>query len=281
MKAKMIIGGLEAFAIVLLLAISMIFIVPSATATPVPGALVADNPGVTVQGTGEDFMGSAWWVRGGSTSVTFTFNGINTAGIYGVLEVRFNLGVTNHLDGEEGLDGLVDITINPGVVGWTYTLPNVLFDNIDDTNHVYAMGGLGSYATEKSILVKKDYIQAGTLVIRVTRHVDTKDYLPIAPICTNCPIDMNTAPPTVPAGCYDNNDAHTVHIYVDTDDSGTVAASGQVTIYQKGLPNAGIDVPIDKLALLAPYIGGASTIVLAVIASVASMVYIKRRKEKQ
>jgi hypothetical protein len=40
----------------------------------------------------------------------------------------------------------------------------------------------------------------------------------------------------------------------------------------------GIVVPVDKLGLLAPYIGLASTLA---IASVASVIYVKRRKKKQ
>jgi hypothetical protein len=43
----------------------------------------------------------------------------------------------------------------------------------------------------------------------------------------------------------------------------------------------GIVVPIDKLGLLAPYIGLASTILAATVASTVYVKRIKRRKEKQ
>jgi len=263
---------------VILAAISMLFIASSATASP--GALIADKPTITVQGT-EDFDYGAWggwWIRGGSTGVAFTFTGINTAAIPGShVRVCFNLGVTNHVNGEHGLDGLVDITVGFGQP-LNYAVANVLFDNADPTNHVYLMTGPGSYETTASILVNKNYIQAGTLVIKVHRHTDVKDNLPAAPVCQDKPIDMSTTPPTVPTGCYDFDDAHTVHIYVATTDaSGTRAASGEVTIYTIS-EVGGVALPVDKLGLLAPYIGLASTIT---VATVAAAIYVKRKKEKQ
>jgi hypothetical protein len=198
---------------------------------------IYDNPSVQILGSGENFNWAAWhgwWVRGNSTGIKFTFNGINTAKIHGShILVNFNLGVTNHMNGEEGLDGLVDVTINPGDPdpSMTYCIMNILFDNLDYLNHVYNMGGAGTYETRQSILVNKNYIQGGTLVIQVDRRTDNKDNLPAAPVCTLQPINMCTSPPTVPAGCYDYDDARTVHINVGTTDgTGTVAADGEVTI---------------------------------------------------
>ncbi|UCG59468.1 MAG: LamG domain-containing protein [Phycisphaerales bacterium] len=197
--------------------------------------LIADNPEVDVDGT-EDFSWTAWkgwWLRGDTAAVDFKFTGIDTAAISGThVLVRLNLGVTNHANGEAGLDGLVDITVNPGMIGWTYTLNDVLLNNLDPSNHVYAMGTGGAYETKACISVPKDYIRHGTLTIRVHRHADVKDGLPVAPVSTNQPIDMSTTPPTVPAGCYDFDDAHTAHIYVETTDStGAVAANGEVTLW--------------------------------------------------
>jgi len=202
---------------------------------PVLEQLIADNPYVTVQGN-EDFnwVGSnGWWVRGNSTDVEFMFTGLDPTTIPGShVLVKFNLGVTNHLNGEEGLDGFVDVTINPGLVGWTYTVKDVLFDNLDAANHVYAMGTGGTYETTASILVHKSYIQGGTLTIKVHRNRDVKDTLPAAPVSTNQSIDTSTVPPTVPTGCYDFDDAHTVHIHVATTNAnGTVAANGEVTLW--------------------------------------------------
>lgn len=201
------------------------------------GIKIADNPGIVVGGTGEDFSFAGWhgwWVRYGSTHIDFTFTGINTGAITAThVLVNFDLAVGNHADAEAGLDGLVDIVINPGAgPGSTYTLANVLFDNYDPLNHVYLMGGGGTYATHASILVNKNYILGGTLVIRVVRSTDTNS-APVAPVCTNQPINMATQPPTIPPGCYEEDDAHTVHIYVSTTDStGTVASNDKVTIWE-------------------------------------------------
>jgi len=202
---------------------------------PMLEQLIADNPYVTVQGN-EDFNWAGfngWWIRGDSADVEFMFTGLDPAAISGShVLVKFNLGVTNHLNGEEGLDGLVDVTINPGLVGWTYTVKDVLFDNLDAANHVYAMGTGGTYETTASILVHKSYIQGGILTIKVHRNRDVKDTLPAAPVSTNQPIDTSTVPPTVPTGCYDFDDAHTVHIHVATTNAnGTVAANGEVTLW--------------------------------------------------
>jgi hypothetical protein len=205
--------------------------------TPAFAGKIADNPIVTVGGTGEDFdfaQFGGWWVRSGSTFIDFTFNNIPATTATHVL-VNFDLGVTNRKSGEQGLDGLVDIIVNPGAApGSTYTLANVLFDNRDSQNRVFAMGGGGTYLTHASILVDKNYILGGTLIIRVVRHVDANG-APVAPIGTNQPINMATQPPTVPLACYESNDGHRVHIHVATiDATGLVASADQVTIWEMG-----------------------------------------------
>ena len=48
-----------------------------------------------------------------------------------------------------------------------------------------------------------------------------------------------------------------------------------------GAPVGGIVVPVDKLALLAPYIALASTILVATAATTIYVKRVKRRKEKQ
>ena len=227
----------ETIGMALVLLVTMPILISSTTAFA--GVLIADNPTISYEGTGEDFLSSIkeWWFRGGTTASIFTFTGIDTAAIPGThVLVNFDLRITNHLDGDHGLDGLVDVTINPGVGGWTYTIANVLLDNVDPSNHIVNWGGSGgSYNTKASIVVHKDYIRNGTLIIKVDRHTDIKDGLPIAPDSTNQPIDMSTSPPTVPTGCYDYDDAHTIHIGVKTtDQTGTVADSGQITICTRG-----------------------------------------------
>ncbi len=198
--------------------------------------IIKDNPAITVIHPGptpEDLVGSDWWVRGNSTGIKFTFNGI-PAPLSSHVLLKFNLGVTNHLNGDYGLDGLVDITINPGDPNpsKTYTVKDVLFDNKNPHNHILNWPGPGPYETRANMLVDQSYIQAGTLVVQVDRRTDVKDNLPVAPGGTNQPIDMSKTPPKVPLGCYDFDDAHTVHIHVAaTDATGATAANGEVTIW--------------------------------------------------
>jgi hypothetical protein len=59
---------------------------------------------------------------------------------------------------------------------------------------------------------------------------------------------------------------------------GSSSIPADVTIVEAAVGVGGIIVPVDKFGLLAPYIGLTSTIV---VASVATAVYVKRRKEKQ
>jgi hypothetical protein len=169
-----------------------------------------------------------WWFRYGTSWFQFTFTGIDTDLIDCYVRVEFHLLVTNHANGEEGLDGLIDVIINPDA-GPTKTYTNVLLDNIDPQNHVYLMGDSGgSYETYGKINVPKSYIQGGQLIIRVMRHMDQND-APTAPVCTNQPIDMSTSPPTIPTGVYEDNDAHRVHLYVwckDGDGGHTVTSEG-------------------------------------------------------
>jgi hypothetical protein len=280
LKKPSVIDLLLSAILVTTLSLPLSMFIPSAAGSP---GLIADNPEITVQGT-QHFNFAAWggwWVRGSSTGVEFKFTGINTATIPGsIVRVSFELAVSNHKDGDFGLDGLVDITINPGVTGWTYTIPNVLFDNVDRENHLAAWGDqtYESYDADATIYVNKKYVRAGTLIIKVHRHVDVLDFNPSVTTCTYAPIDMSTIPPTVPTGCYDYNDAHTVHIHVATTDaSGTVAADGEVTIWETPSGVGGLQGPIDKLGLVAPYIGIASTILIATAIYVKR---VKRRREK-
>jgi len=46
-------------------------------------------------------------------------------------------------------------------------------------------------------------------------------------------------------------------------------------------PVGGVIIPVDKFGSLAPYIGFASTITVAAVASAVKVKRVKRRKEKQ
>jgi len=151
-----------------------------------------------------------WWFRFGTEWFDFTFSDIDIDLIENYVRVEFQLSVTNHTNGEGGLDGLIDVIINPGLTP-TITYTDVLLDNVDPNNVVRPYYTAGSYETFGSIDVPKCYIIDGQLVVRVDRHTDNNQ-APTAPIGTQQPIDMSTTPPTVPPGVYENDDAKTVHI---------------------------------------------------------------------
>ena len=162
------------------------------------------SPGATTPGW------HGWWFRLWTEWFDFTFSGIEEYLIDDQVTVEFYLSVTNHMNGEGGLDGLIDVIINPGLTpSITYT--DVLLDNVDPNNHVRPFYTPGTYETFGSIEVPKSYIIDGQLIVRVDRHADNNQ-APTAPVCTEQPIDMSTTPPTVPPGVYENDDAKTVHI---------------------------------------------------------------------
>ena len=69
-----------------------------------------------------------------------------------------------------------------------------------------------------------------------------------------------------------------VKIYYGSEEVTTALCMEALAKYPETVPVGGVWVPIDKFALLAPYIGLVSTIV---VATVATAIYAKRRKEKQ
>jgi transglutaminase-like putative cysteine protease len=68
---------------------------------------------------------------------------------------------------------------------------------------------------------------------------------------------------------------------VDTTDRFNDTKHALVSIYSLPPPPGGIGIPVDKLALLAPYIGLASTITVAAVAVAVHVKRVKHRKEKQ
>ncbi len=183
---------------------------------------------------------SGWWFRYGTEWFQFTFTGIDTNLIDNYVTVEFNLSVTNRASGEAGLDGLIDVVINPGLTPTT-TYTDVLLDNVDPNNLVCSLGSGGSYNTNGSLEVPKSYIVGGQLVIRVLRHPDTGGE-PVAPVGTEQPIDMSTTPPTVPPDVYEDDDAHTVHLGVTCEDGagGHVIDGEVVVVSDKGEPGGGL-----------------------------------------
>jgi hypothetical protein len=180
-----------------------------------------------------------WFFRPSTDWFTFNFTGIDTAQIDNWVVVTFNLGVTNMVNGDYGLDGLVDVVINPGMTP-TITYPDVLLDNVDPSNRVYAFGSGGSYLTYGQLFVPKDYIVGGQLLVKMNRHTDDPTINQPATIGTNAIINMRTKPPVVPTGVYENNDAHTVHIFVGTVDASGNPLSGGYLVTPKGYGSVAI-----------------------------------------
>ena len=82
---------------------------------------------------------------------------------------------------------------------------------------------------------------------------------------------------TVPTGTLPGNHIFDIRVMGDGVALGTVTVTKSV----RGIGVGGIWVPADKLGLLAPYIGLASTILVATVATAVYAKHIKRRKEKQ
>ena len=240
MKRAIIRTALVAFVTIFILAPR-----PSAAQTVVIG----DNPTISYEGTGEDYLASTneWFFRCGTTAAIFTFTGIDTHNIGDVVLLRFNnRGVTNHLDGDFGLDGCLDITINPGEAG-SYTVPDVLFDNVDPENLIANWGETteATYETTATVTISKSDIVDGTVVIKVSRDTDDCDNDPVAPSGENCPIAVCSDSPTMPEGCaiagesegcYDDENPHTVHLGIKTTGNQYVAADGEVTLWAPLIP---------------------------------------------
>ncbi len=121
------------------------------------------------------------------------------------------------MNGQRGLDGLVEVVINPGMAPTT-TYEYVLLDNEDPNNVVgHHTQGPGNWRAHGYINVPKMYIVGGQLIVRVNRHEDDPGVnSPWPPVGSQQPIDMSTTPPTVPTGVYEYDDAFTVHIFVWT-----------------------------------------------------------------
>jgi|GEM_PF-6747566 len=165
-----------------------------------------------------------WIFRFGTEWFQFTFSDIDINLIDKYVTVEFYFSVTNRASGERGLDGLIEVVINPESDQPT-TYPYVLLDNVDPSNFVRAYDdSAGSWATHGEIKVPKSYINDGQLIVRVNRHPDHG--IVVDPhVGTEQPIQMSTLPPTVPPDVYLGEDAFTAHIGVNTDVNGGTAVN--------------------------------------------------------
>jgi hypothetical protein len=231
----------------------------------------------------ESARNHGWWFREPTEWFQFDFTAIDTTKIDSFVWVVLKLGVTNRKDGEKGLDGLVDVTINPAGSPTT-TFTDVLLDNVDPTNHVRDINDpSGSYnALGCPLKVPKSYIVSGQLKVRVLRHIDSTSDLPVGPVSTNQPILQY--PTRVPLNVYESDDGHKVHLFVWTqegDGGHTVTSAGgwgyAYIVSDRQYTVGGFRIPIDTLGLLAPYIGLAS---MVCVVTAATAFYVKRSKRK-
>lgn len=219
-----------------------------------------------------------WWFRRVTEWFQFTFDSVRAAP-GDPIHVELYLAVANHEDGEYGLDGMIEVVINPGGTP-TKTYTRILLDNVDPTNLIYGHQQGGSPNAYGSLVIPNGalYVKGGQLKVRVVRHTDSNG----APVGQrngeNCPIDNSTTPIGVPTNLYENDDPYRVHLFVWCEDgSGGITVNdgagwGYCAITYNSV--GGLWVPVDKLAVLAPYICLASILV----AAAASAIHIKRRR---
>jgi hypothetical protein len=220
-----------------------------------------------------------WWFRGPTEWIQFDFTGVPPS----KLNVDLYLGVTNHLDGEQGLDGLVDVVISSPTKD-PLTFADVLLNNVDPNNQVFKMNVGGSYNAYARLApaIASGYVVDGQLSVRVLRHTDSYT-APSPPPPDYAPITGTWPDWVIPSGVYESDDAHRVHLFVwcNDGDGGTVVDNGgwgYVELSEVPAPVGGYFVASDTLALLAPYIALSSVII---VGCAGIGICLKRLKRKQ
>ncbi len=190
---------------------------------------IADSPKIITFNTDTFFPKWGWWVRRSNLWAQLTFEGIDTSNLASdTLVIEFNLGVTNKLDGDENLDGVIDIQVNPGKEP-SLELKDVILANLNRGKPATPMHGGGTYKTFASIKISTKYVIDGKLVLRILRHPDTSS----APSAVGkiAKIEKRNGELIVPKGVYENDDPKTVHLNFPSNTEGTVLKPGVVTIY--------------------------------------------------
>ncbi|MDD3480876.1 MAG: hypothetical protein PHW75_01450 [Patescibacteria group bacterium] len=198
--------------------------------------LVSDSPHIKTFNNNSYSGNLGWWVRGNNEWVEFAFTDIDTVGVVGdELTLKMNLGVTNKLDGDENMDGQVDLMINPYNPEKSLNYMDVLLKNKNREQTITSMLSGGTYETTYEAPIRKDLIINGTLIVRLYRHVDTNG----APDATGKSgkivlreYENGTSEYVIPTGVYEDDDSHTVHLNVQTiEGDKTKAAPGEAVLY--------------------------------------------------
>ena len=190
----------------------------------------------------------------------------------------FNIGIVSAVTQWTGLDGPNDVAIgdynNDGLNDIAFSESwggRVTVYKSDGVTIIKQWAGLG----RPSGVAIGDYDNDGLNDIAISDYDDgtVKVYKSDGVTIIKQWVGLNI-PTDVFIGDYNNDGLNDIAIM-----EGDV---GPLTVYyQTGPPVGGILIPIDKLGLLAPYIGLASTIVVATAATAIYVKRVKRRKEKQ
>ncbi|RKX43273.1 MAG: hypothetical protein DRP27_08310 [Thermotogae bacterium] len=202
---------------------------PSTSTQKLAKVKLADTPKIRTFNTSTFFPKWGWWIRRSNLWAELTFENIDVSGLKSdKLLVEFKFGVTNKMDGDENLDGLIDVQVNPGKTPST-TIENLLLANLNRGKPAVAMHGGGTYNTTASFEIDKKYVIGGTLVLRILRHPDTNS----APSAVGkiAKIEITNGTINVPKGVYENDDPKTVHINIPTNTEGTVLKEGVAVIW--------------------------------------------------
>ncbi len=183
-------------------------------------SLINDSPKIKTFNDKSYIADQGWWLRYDNEYVEFAFENVDVENLKDdQLTLVLNLGVTNRIDGEENLDGLVDIMINPYDGQNSINYMNVILENVNRGSKSVGMFGGGSYVTKYQGTIDKKYVNNGTLVIRVMRYKDdnkapdAKGKLGKIEIVQE---ENGMAELDYASGIFENEEPHTVHLNVPT-----------------------------------------------------------------
>lgn len=198
--------------------------------------LIADSPYIKTYNQNSYSGTHGWWVREDNQWIEFSFTDIDTANIVGdELTLKMNLGVTNKLDGNENMDGQVDLMLNPYNPENSLNYMDVLLRNKNRELPIAGMLSGGTYDTTYEAPINKDLIVDGVLTVRIYRHVDTNaapDAVGKSGKIVLQNYDNGISEYIIPTGVYENDDSHTVHLNIQTvEGDKEVAAPGVAMLY--------------------------------------------------
>ncbi len=195
---------------------------------------IADQPEVTSFNDKDFFSKYGWWIRDDNEWVQFTFSNVDTSNLVGDdLTLKLKLGVTNKRDGDENLDGVVDVMLNPEIGQKSINYINVILENKNQGQKAVAMGSGGTYWAYRDLKIKKSFVVDGKLIVRLYRTKDTNSAPSAVGKVAKVEIvtENEITELKVPEGVYENDDPKTVHINIPTDSTGGIAQEGIAVLF--------------------------------------------------